>query len=390
MIVSTPFTCAVGNKCITRSGSQFQRGVTLIELMIAMTLGLAIVAAVGYVYISGTVGYKTQDAQSRMQEDARFITETVSRDVRMAGFFGCTRSDVLNDHGYIELVASAPVMTNPTDWLAAGTAVDRFVDVGYFIRGISAGSTNASPALPGYAMLSGSLQANTDVVLILRSSEDQQAVVPGDSATFGLARPLAGVSSSDNVTLVVSNCEVAKIIKPTYQSVKSGSTTTTTLKVANGMNKSVADGGKAEEVSRVFGNDATVSLFTPSIFYVAKPTAANPLPTLRRATIAQNSASNYGGWQTTGGDIVATGVETFQTSYFVTANLGTTTATSSEKTLADMEANPSNWPNVTAVRVRFTMVAQATGTAVSTADSKLRQNYDFTVGVRSRQYKGVN
>ena len=369
-----------------------QQGVSLIELMVAMALGLAILAVVGYVYVSGVGGYKVQDAQSRMQESARFVIETVSRDVRMAGYFGCTRSDNLGNKGYVEVVASQPVMTLDIDWLTGGantTILDRFVDTSYFIRGISASASNAHPALPNYATLSGSLKPGTDVLLVIRSGEDQQnAVQDADPTTlvFTLPQKLPGVSNGDNVTMVISDCRVARIFKPTYQTV-SGSPTVT-LNVQNGMNKNNNATGAIDDLNGQFGAESVVSLFTPSIFYVAKPSVVGRPPELRRATIAQNVVSNYGKWSTTGGEVVATGVETFQTSYVVTANLGTSTATSQEVSLAAMEASPSNWGNVTAVRVQFTMVGQDSGTSIVQADGKLRQTYDFVVGVRARQYKG--
>ncbi|MBC7710012.1 MAG: prepilin-type N-terminal cleavage/methylation domain-containing protein [Rhizobacter sp.] len=371
-----------------------QRGLSLIELMVAMALGLAIVAAVGYVYVSGIGGYKVQDAQSRMQESARFVIETVSRDVRMAGYFGCTRSDNLGNKGYVEVVASQPVMTLDIDWLNGGsndTVLDRFVDTSYFIRGISASASNTHPALPRYAKLMGSLKSGTDVLLVIRSGEDQQnAVQDADPTTlaFTLPQKLPGVSSGDNVTMVISDCRVARIFKPTYQTV-SGSPTVR-LNVQNGMNKNNNATGAIDDLNGQFGAEAVVSLFTPSIFYVAKPSLVGRLPELRRVTIAQNEASNYGRWSATGGEVVATGVETFQTSYMVTTNIGTSAATSQEFSLAAMEASPSNWGNVTAVRIQFTMVGQDSGTSVVQADGKLRQTYDFVVGVRARQYKGVS
>ncbi len=371
-----------------------QQGVSLIELMIAMALGLAIVAAVGYVYVSGAGGYKVQDAQSRLQESARFVIDTVSRDVRMAGFFGCARSDNLGDKGYVEVVASQPVMTLDIDWLNGGanaTNLDRFVDTSYFLRGISASASNTHPALPAYAKLSGSLKPGTDVLMVIRSGEDQQNVVQDADPTtiaFTLPQKLPGVSNSDNVTMVISDCRVARIFKPTYQTVSNSPTVR--LNVQNGMNKNVNATGAIDDLNGRFGSESVVSLFTPSIFYVAQPTVAGRQPELRRATIAQNSATNYGGWVSTGGEVVATGVETFQTSYIVTANIGTSSATSQELSLAAMEAAPTNWANVTAVRVQFTMVGQEGGTSVVQADGKLRQTYDFIVGVRARQYKGVS
>jgi type IV pilus assembly protein PilW len=376
------------------AGSRLQRGVSLIELMIAMTLGLVVIAAVGYVYVTGTVGYRVQDGQSRMQEDARFIIETVSRDVRMAGYFGCARSDLLPDKtGFVELNASQPVMTLNTDWLLVGGRADtsiegRYLDPSNFIRGISAGASNASAALPSYATLGGKLQPNTDVLLVIRAGEEHVAVTKSGDSTAEMPQSIPGASDRDSVTLVISDCSRAKIMKPTYESLKPAFPGVK-LSVDNAMfNSNGSTGGPAGQFPTL-DNGAVASMFAPSIFYVAKPAGTGKLPTLKRASIGQNKPTNYGGWALTGGEIVASGVETFSTSYIVTSGIGTAAATSQEMSLASMEATPANWPNVTAVRVRFTMMSQEANTALTQTDGRLRQSYDFTVGIRGRQYTGA-
>src|SRR5690349_4677422 len=75
------------------------KGLTLLELMIAMTLGLVIVAAVGWIYVRTTQTYRLQDSAARLQEGARYAFELISNDLRMAGSAGCsyqTSADVLN------------------------------------------------------------------------------------------------------------------------------------------------------------------------------------------------------------------------------------------------------------------------------------------------------
>ncbi len=63
-----------------------QRGLSLIELMIAMTLGLFIILGVVTVYVSGARSSNVNDALARVQEAGRFGISFLSRDIRMAGF----------------------------------------------------------------------------------------------------------------------------------------------------------------------------------------------------------------------------------------------------------------------------------------------------------------
>lgn len=66
-----------------------QRGFSLVELMVAMTLGLIVLGAVGYLYLGSRQTFRTTDAVARIQENARFALQTMAYDVRMAGYVGC-------------------------------------------------------------------------------------------------------------------------------------------------------------------------------------------------------------------------------------------------------------------------------------------------------------
>lgn len=79
-----------------------QQGFTIVELMIAMVLGLLLALAMGQLFVGNKQSYRYQDALSRIQENGRFALERLSRDARMAGqLAGCLSqgdmvSNVLN------------------------------------------------------------------------------------------------------------------------------------------------------------------------------------------------------------------------------------------------------------------------------------------------------
>ena len=70
-----------------------QTGMTLIELMIAMTLSLILLAGVLQIFIGNKQTYNVQDAMARLQESGRFATRFITKDLRMAGFTGCASID---------------------------------------------------------------------------------------------------------------------------------------------------------------------------------------------------------------------------------------------------------------------------------------------------------
>ncbi len=70
-----------------------QRGLSLIELMISMTLGIILSFGAIQIYLSSKQTYNTQDSLSRMQENARFALDLIVRDIRGAGYIGCGNLD---------------------------------------------------------------------------------------------------------------------------------------------------------------------------------------------------------------------------------------------------------------------------------------------------------
>jgi len=66
-----------------------QRGFSLIEIMIALTIALVLMAGVMGIMSSSKRTYSIQQDLARLQENARFAMEFITSDLRMAGYFGC-------------------------------------------------------------------------------------------------------------------------------------------------------------------------------------------------------------------------------------------------------------------------------------------------------------
>ena len=72
------------------SPSRHQRGLTLVELMIAMLLGLFLLGGLLQIFISSKQTYRMQEGLSRLQENGRFAIDFMARDIRLAGYKGCS------------------------------------------------------------------------------------------------------------------------------------------------------------------------------------------------------------------------------------------------------------------------------------------------------------
>lgn len=62
------------------------KGFTLIEIMIAMLIGVLLIAGVLQVFITSKQSYRMQEELSRLQEGGRFALDFLDRDIRMTGF----------------------------------------------------------------------------------------------------------------------------------------------------------------------------------------------------------------------------------------------------------------------------------------------------------------
>lgn len=104
------------------------KGLSLVELMIAMTLGLATIAAVGWVYLGTSKTYRTQDAFARLQEGARYAFEVIGNDLRMTGTTGCSYATSVNvvngyDTRWYTNLLEQPLVSAEQD-AAAGTVTE--------------------------------------------------------------------------------------------------------------------------------------------------------------------------------------------------------------------------------------------------------------------------
>ena len=74
-----------------------QFGFSVVELMVALLLGLFLVSGVTAMYVSSKQTYRMTDNLSRLQESMRFSLEFLSRDIRMAGYLPCRFPATVNN-----------------------------------------------------------------------------------------------------------------------------------------------------------------------------------------------------------------------------------------------------------------------------------------------------
>ncbi|WP_373079209.1 PilW family protein [Zhongshania sp.] len=94
-------------KNTTMSSTRHTQGFGLVELMIAVTLGLLLTAATIQTVLSASLSQRLQSGVAQVQDSTDYSFQLLSRDLRMAGYIGCPSIDEAN----INLIAANP----PTD-----------------------------------------------------------------------------------------------------------------------------------------------------------------------------------------------------------------------------------------------------------------------------------
>jgi type IV pilus assembly protein PilW len=144
-----------------------QSGLTLIELMVGLALGVLLLFGVGLLFSQNKQSYLQNEQLARLQEDARFAIEELSRDISMAGFMAeITDSTVLavgiTEAQQTALVAGADCENSGRNWVYDFSA-------GLSESSLLAGD-NVGAAQAFLSCIPGGFREGTDIIAIKRTS----------------------------------------------------------------------------------------------------------------------------------------------------------------------------------------------------------------------------
>ena len=158
-----------------KSNNSLHKGFTIIELMIALTIGLFLTAGAVKIFTSTKNTNRTQENLSRMQENARFAMYFLTEDLRQVGFDGgvCGNGQIL-DNAYNNLDTSdaeyqfdtRELAGQPPLYASLSGAISGFDNTGLngsdsiTIRGLGGMGRGAALVAPFPATLSSSLSIN--------------------------------------------------------------------------------------------------------------------------------------------------------------------------------------------------------------------------------------
>ncbi|MEM1110603.1 MAG: PilW family protein [Pseudomonadota bacterium] len=165
-----------------------QSGVTLVELLIALVLGVFIVLAATQMFAYTKASTRSQEAAARLMENGRAATEILNRQIRMARYYGCAGVEAASVTNHYDSTKPAPAV-----------AVSDAAMNGYHQQGLY-GTDGASGA--------------PDSITVFQAIDDDAAVLT-EAVTLDAANAIklaAGHGFTTDSTLAITDCTQADVI----------------------------------------------------------------------------------------------------------------------------------------------------------------------------------
>lgn len=331
--------------------SQKQAGLSLIELMIAITLSLLLMAGVMQMFLTSKQTYNTNNALSRVQESGRFAIDFLTYDIRNAGYKGeCTDAPniLLNDDGA------------------------NYADLYDLSEGLKGWNDPANGTPSWVASRSGG-----DVILIKHAANASGSTASGNTQLNADTINLSGPSSiKQNAIIIVSDplgCDVFQNrANDNASSLSRGNTGTPGNKNPGAYN-----------FSHTFNNSMEILTMQSATYYIGN--GANELPALRRITYNTGAAAD---------EELVDGIQNMQISYGIT---------DVNKQVTDYQtANQGGtwskvkWQSIASVRIDLLAVSADTnvleanqviafnGANVTIPNRRLARTFSTTIAIRNR------
>lgn len=349
-----------------------QKGLSLIELMIAITLGLILMTGVIQVFLSSKTVYSTQQALSRIQETGRLAIEFLARDIRMAGFMGCaTRS--------AEMVITNTLNNSAEYQYDFGTALMGYtaaaLPVGHGLAPLPTANTDFFVLRGSYGAGVQVTQNNNGAQVFVSDIGEEAGACPGGGTRY------SGICQGD--ILVLTDCTKARVFQATHVS-----DTASEINLRHDGSGAIPGnaltswGGASAPDDEVFKPGAELLTTTTITYFIGTGTSGRPSL-----------------WQNVNGNNLELleGVDDMSVRYGVDENEDYVP----DDYLLAGDVDAADWSKVVALRVELLVASVEDGVLPETqtysfegvdniepdpADRRLRQVFTTTVGIRSRSF----
>lgn len=216
---------------------RLQNGLTLVEIMVALTISLVLLAGVFQIFLSSRVSHDLQNGLGRLQENARAAMDVLSGNISMGGYI--QDPALLPDPASFRAITAANTLENATAnadlgfTIAAGTASD-VIEINYQRATDCLGQATAGVATDRYylngtdLMCLGSGSATPGI--IAEGIENMQILYGIDSDDDGIANRYV---NAGNIGADTSNVVSVRIALLASTIDNSGTTDTGTYVLLN-------------------------------------------------------------------------------------------------------------------------------------------------------------
>lgn len=243
-------------------------GFSLIELMVAMVIGLILIAGVMQIFLGNRQAQRIEQSVSRIEENGRIAMDLISQDMRAAGFYGCSRTltgEITASGQTIFSIKAAPAtFTVPVsnDFLTNS------------VRGFQRDSGGVWSPVLTTDLNSGSITSarkSSDLVAIYYGQPTAAKLTGNIFATMDVVATSNGTSISQNSQVLVGNCAATDLITVTNS--PAAGTTITLQHAASGNTSSSLTATAAQP----YGTDSKISQFIEHVYFVKDSGRKSPL-----------------------------------------------------------------------------------------------------------------
>jgi type IV pilus assembly protein PilW len=262
-----------------------QKGVSLVELMVAITIGLILMAGVLSIFLSSKITYFSNEKMARIQENGRVALNLISHDVRASGYSGCARA-----------VPFTSSLNTPTS-LLWNYAIP--------LQGSENVAGTLTPAL-GITLTPAPI-ANSDVIVARTMRRDSMAMRVETSMATLTSDPAVltsmAVPAAPGQVMMITDCNATAVFQVTgWTNAGATSTIQHAAVGASGGNP----GNSTANIDYLFTAGSRVASLQTVIYYVGTDPATNE-PALYRQTGAPAVGNQA--------QLLVEGVEALQVSY---------------------------------------------------------------------------
>lgn len=188
-----------------------QRGFSIVELMVAILIGLIIMAGVVQVVVSSKTTFLSQEDMAYIQENARYAIDTISRDIQNSGYWGCAGANPLyamvasyddDDANAQALMGTLPSPSHSMEPMQAVGYDDDFPD----IDDDDVWTPQRTAASPD--------SHDPESIIIRRAEGDVYSIQSHSGSTFNLSSSVADIYNADDyIAVVAGDCRRVGVVR---------------------------------------------------------------------------------------------------------------------------------------------------------------------------------